>query len=169
MLGLAHLLHNESFIAFSKLPESLPYMLLLCKASIVMGDEIMKCPLPALLALVSAIAIAYPAHANEENVSTQTTPGQASLLIVKPATIENQIGNTRINNRRPSSTSIKLVREKKCKDIDPLDFLKDPAANLKLCSKLKQPQEEESKPVEAANYYKVPPLESGIRVPVSKF
>ncbi|GAA6622403.1 hypothetical protein [Scytonema sp. NUACC26] len=129
----------------------------------------MKCSLPALLAIVSAIAIAYPAYANEENVSTHTTLGQASLLMVKPASIENQIGNTRINNRKPPSTSIRLVREKKCQDIDPLDFLKDPAANLKLCSKIEQPENEESKPAEAANYYKVPPLESGILVPLSKF
>ncbi len=130
----------------------------------------MKCSLPALLVIMSAIAMAHPVYANEENVSTPTTnPGQASLLIVKPASIENQIGNTRINNRGSFSSSIGLVREKKCKDIAPLDFLKDPAANLKLCSKLEQPQNEESKPAEAANYYKVPPLESGIRLPLSKF
>jgi hypothetical protein len=134
-----------------------------------MGDNNMKCSLPALLAIVSAIAIVHPAYANEESVSTLKTPGQASLLMVKPVSIENQIGNTRINNRKAPSTSFRLVREKKCKDIDPLDFLKDPAANLKLCSKIKQPENEESKPAEAANYYKVPPLESGIRVPLSKF
>ncbi|MUG92634.1 hypothetical protein F7734_09280 [Scytonema sp. UIC 10036] len=130
----------------------------------------MKWSLPALLVIVSAIAVAHPAYANEENVSTSTTnPGQASLLMVKPASIENQIGNTRINNQKPTSTSFRLVREKKCKDIDPLDFIKDPAANLKLCSKLEQPQNEESKPAEAVNYYKIPPLESGIRLPLSKF
>ncbi|GAB1541348.1 hypothetical protein NUACC21_40190 [Scytonema sp. NUACC21] len=132
----------------------------------------MKCSLGALLIVLGAIALAPSAYANQENTSTTTTDrGQASLLLTKPASIKNQAGSTiyRINNRRPAPVSIGVKREQQCKNINPLDFFKDPAANLKLCSKPQQPQNLESKPTEPANYYKVPPLESGIRVPLSNF
>lgn len=132
----------------------------------------MKGSLIALVVVSGAVIVAHPTYANEENVHSATPQqGQAALLQTKPISIESQTSHIiyRINNRRPTPVPIGVVREQKCKDINPLDFIKDPATNLKLCSKPQQNSDSESKPTEPANYYKVPPLESGIRVPVSKF
>ncbi|MHC5597791.1 MAG: hypothetical protein ACYTXC_17945 [Nostoc sp.] len=77
-------------------------------------------------------------------------------------TWSNFIGQT--NNSKHTAESISLVREQGCQNINPLEFIKNPDAFFKQCQKPTNTQS--SEPVE---YLKVPKLDSGISVTVTKF
>ncbi|MBW4632483.1 MAG: hypothetical protein KME30_11455 [Iphinoe sp. HA4291-MV1] len=146
----------------------------------------MKRLLTALLVVISAIApwaaplgsiaVAHPALANEENVSPAITNyGRADALVTQPATITSGTVDItdRTNNLKKVSDSIGGVGEPGCKKINPLDLIKSPANTLKQCLEETNNRaaqiNQTSQPTETFDFFKVPKLDSGIGVTVTKF
>ncbi|MBN3898305.1 MAG: hypothetical protein HWQ41_24435 [Nostoc sp. NOS(2021)] len=128
-----------------------------------------------LVVVISALALPQSAYANQENIPMTRGDApkepfhyrnQAGVLLTEPATINttwsNFIGQT--NNSKHTAESISLVREQGCQNINPLEFIKNPDAFFKQCQKSTNTQS--SEPIE---YLKVPKLDSGISVTVTKF
>ncbi|MEC4814059.1 MAG: hypothetical protein SAK29_12415 [Scytonema sp. PMC 1069.18] len=132
----------------------------------------MKCLLKALIVFMGAIALVPPASANEENLAPIVTdPGQASALVTQPLTINSGARNSsnRTENLRQVADSIRLVREGGCKKLDPFELLKDPGPKLKQCLQEKPTQDEIPKPDDQIQYFKVPRLDSGVRIQLTQF
>jgi hypothetical protein len=136
----------------------------------------MKRLLTALVVVISASAVAHPALANEENLSPAVADqGRAGALVTQPATITNGTVNIteRTNNLKKVSDSIGLVREQGCKKINPLELIKSPGNTFKQCLEETNNQaaqiNQTSQPTEKFDFFKVPELESGINVTVTKF
>jgi hypothetical protein len=131
----------------------------------------MKYPLLSFLAVISAIAFVHPAYANEENLPPMITRlDQAAVLVTEPATINGGTNNAldRTNNLKQIADGIGSARAGECPKINPLDFINDPAAILKPCQQQTNNQNPQlnTEPIE---YFKVPRLDSGISVTVTKF
>ncbi|MEH2059057.1 MAG: hypothetical protein V7K97_23460 [Nostoc sp.] len=123
-----------------------------------------------LVIVISTLALPHRADANQENVPMTTgNRNQAEVLLTQPATINttwnNFIGQT--NNPKQTAESILLVREQECPKISPLDLLKNPEAFFKQCQNPTNTQSSQS--YEPIEYLKVPKLDSGISVTVTKF
>ncbi|MEH1904581.1 MAG: hypothetical protein V7L04_25040 [Nostoc sp.] len=139
----------------------------------------MKSSCITLVVVISALALSQSAYANQENVPMTTGDApkelfhdrnqQAGVLLTEPATINttwsNFIGQT--NNPKQTTESISLVRERGCQNINPLQFIKNPDAFFKQCQKPTNIQSSQS--TEPIEYLKVPKLDSGISVTVTKF
>lgn len=130
----------------------------------------MKSYFIALVVVISALAVTQSAYANQENVPIPTGDrNQAEVLLTKPATItttwSNFIGQT--NNRKQAAESLSAVQEGGCKNINPLEFINNPGAFFKQCQKPANAQSSQSS--EPIEYFKVPKLDSGISVTVTKF
>ncbi|MEA5503981.1 hypothetical protein VB735_12830 [Halotia wernerae UHCC 0503] len=131
----------------------------------------MKYPLLSLLAVISAIACVHPAYANEENVPPMITERhQAAVLVTEPVTINGGTNNVldRTNNLKQIADGIGSARAGECPKINPLDFINNPAAILKPCQQQTSNQNPQ-RPAEPVEYFKVPRLDSGISVTVTKF
>lgn len=133
----------------------------------------MKRPLVTLVVVVSAIALARPVYAQQENIdSTMIERHEASALITQPVTINSGADNAlnRARSLRQIADSIGRVREEKgCKNIKPLEILNDPEAAIKECEKRtdNQTPQRNGEPVD---YLKVPRLDSGgVRLTVTQF
>lgn len=132
--------------------------------------------LTALFVIMSTSVVAHPALANEENVSPAVTNnGQAAVLVTQPATINSGTVTVtdQTNNLRKVSDSIGVVRESQCKKINPLELIKSPGNTFKQCLEETNKQADQinqtSQPTEQFEYFKVPKLESGVNVTVTKF
>lgn len=133
----------------------------------------MKRPFVALAVVVSAIALARPVYAQQENIDPiMIERHEAAALLTEPVTINSGTDNaiTRVHRLRQISESIGKVREQKgCKNIKPLEFLNDPEAAIKECEKRtdNQTPQRNGEPVD---YLKVPRLDSGgVRLTVTQF
>ncbi|MEH2035270.1 hypothetical protein [Nostoc sp.] len=118
-----------------------------------------------LAVVISALTLSQRAYANQENVPI-TIGDRVGVLLTEPATINatwsNFIGQT--NNPKQTAESISLMQERGCQKINPLEFINNPSAFFKQCQEPTKTQSTE--PIE---YLKVPKLDSGIRVTVTKF
>lgn len=128
--------------------------------------------------MISAIIFHESVYANQENVPITSADtlkerfhdrNQAGVLLTEPATItttwSNFTGQT--NNSQQTAESISLVQEQGCQKINPLEFINNPGAFFKECQKpTNTPSSQSSEPIE---YLKVPKLDSGISVTVTKF
>ncbi len=129
---------------------------------------------PLSLTLIAAIAILMmgkSAYANQENFPSQTEKGnQASSLVTEPVTITNSWGNVvgQTNNINQTAGSISVVREQECKQIKPLELIQNPASFFKECP-TNQIDNRIPQYTDQIEYFKVPSLESGIRVNVTQF
>lgn len=120
-----------------------------------------------LAVVISALTLSQRAYANQENVPiTIGDRDRVGVLLTEPATINatwsNFIGQT--NNPKQTAESISLMQERGCQKINPLEFINNPSAFFKQCQEPTKAQSTE--PIE---YLKVPKLDSGIRVTVTKF
>ncbi|MBE8965848.1 hypothetical protein IQ277_06205 [Nostocales cyanobacterium LEGE 12452] len=120
-----------------------------------------------LAVVISALTLSQRADANQENVPiTIDDRDRVGVLLTEPATINatwsNFIGQT--NNPKQAAESISLMQERGCQKINPLEFINNPSAFFKQCQ---QPTKTQS--TEPIEYLKVPKLDSGIRVTVTKF
>ncbi len=120
-----------------------------------------------LAVVISALTLSQRAYANQENVPiTMDDRDRVGVLLTEPATINatwsNFIGQT--NNPKQAAESISLIQERGCQKINPLEFINNPSAFFKQCQEPTKTQSTE--PIE---YLKVPKLDSGIRVTVTKF
>ncbi|MEH1835707.1 MAG: hypothetical protein V7L29_27555 [Nostoc sp.] len=123
-----------------------------------------------LIVVISALALSHSAYANQENVPMTTGErNQAGVLLTEPATINTTwshfIGQT--NNPKQTPESISLMRERGCEKINPFEFINNPDAFFKQCQKPTNTQSSQS--TEPIEYLKVPKLDSGISVTVTKF
>jgi hypothetical protein len=130
----------------------------------------MKLSSITLVVLISALILPQSTYANQENVPTTTGDrNQAGVLLTEPATINttwnNFIGQT--NNPKQTAESISLVQEGGCQKINPLEFINNPEAFFKQCQKPTNTHSSQS--TEPIEYLKVPKLDSGISVTVTKF
>ncbi|MBN3889799.1 MAG: hypothetical protein HWQ43_11700 [Nostoc sp. JL31] len=120
-----------------------------------------------LAVVISALTLSQRADANQENVPiTIGDHDRVGVLLTEPATINatwsNFIGQS--NNPKQTAESISLMQERGCQKINPLEFINNPSAFFKQCQEPTKTQSTE--PIE---YLKVPKLDSGIRVTVTKF
>jgi hypothetical protein len=133
----------------------------------------MKCLFTALVVVIGALAVTSQAYANAENVPSVTdSSDRANVLVIEPATINNNWSNIIDRNEHLKQTpdSISLIREQGCEQSDPLELIKNPGAILKKCEKEKNnPISERTDDLNLIEYFKVPELESGISVTVTKF
>ncbi|MCC5646101.1 hypothetical protein LC607_24865 [Nostoc sp. CHAB 5824] len=123
-----------------------------------------------LVVVISVLALPQTVYANQENVPIITGDrNQAGVLLTEPATINttwsNFIGQT--NNPKQTVESISLVQERGCQKINPLEFINNPDAFFKQCQMPTNTQTSQS--TEPIEYLKVPKLDSGISVTVTKF
>ncbi|MBD2440290.1 hypothetical protein [Nostoc sp. FACHB-110] len=132
----------------------------------------MKRPLVALAVVVSAIALASPVYAQQENDHPILIERhEAASLITEPVTINSDTDNalTRAERLRQIANSIgKVSEEKGCKNIKPLDLLNDPEAAIKECEKPSNNQTPQRNG-EPVDYLKIPRLDSGVRLTVTQF
>lgn len=130
----------------------------------------MKSSLLALVIVIGAGAISQKASANQEQVSAPTPVNKgAAALVTEPATIMGRWNYTinPTNNVKQTSESILLIQERGCRTINPLELINNLDATLKECEKPNNnPTRRVIEPIE---YLKVPRLDSGITVPVTKF
>jgi len=139
----------------------------------------MKYSVIVLAIAIGILCMDESANANQEDV----TPGisnyykenrskeennSAMFLMTKPATITEQWDNNQqTNNLQQTGNSFLNVRDNKCKKINPVALIENPADFFKQCP---QPTNNTNNPyTQPVEYLKVPKLDRGIKVPVSKF
>lgn len=133
------------------------------------------------VALVLNISLTHPVQAEPTNsypslpatipTTDENTPqpqNQASDLITQPASINNYwMGVNGRNQLNPqSNNTIPLIRDG-CRSASPLEILSDPGAVLKECEK--QADAEPPARTEQLEYFKVPRLDSGVKLQISDF
>lgn len=138
----------------------------------------MKSSFISLVVVIGVLVLPQSVYANQDNIPIATGDAlkeqfhdrnQAGVLLTEPATItttwSNFTGQT--NNPKQTAESISLVQERGCQNINPLEFINNPGAFFKECQK---PTNTQSSPsTEPIEYFKVPKLDSGISVTVTKF
>ncbi|MDZ8227002.1 MULTISPECIES: hypothetical protein [unclassified Nostoc] len=120
--------------------------------------------------VISVLALPQSVYANQENAPMITGDyNQAEVLLTEPATINSTWSNftRQTNNPKETPESILLVQEQECQKINPLEFINNPGAFFKQCQKPRNTQTSQS--TEPIEYLKVPKLDSGISVTVTKF
>ncbi|MCC5604204.1 hypothetical protein [Nostoc favosum] len=130
----------------------------------------MKLSSITLVLVISTLALPQSVYANQENVPMITGDyNQAGVLLTEPATINTTWSNFtgQTNNPKETAESILLVQEQGCQKINPLEFINNPGAFFKQCQKPTNTQTSQS--TEPIEYLKVPKLDSGISVTVTKF
>ncbi|MBD2384581.1 hypothetical protein [Cylindrospermum sp. FACHB-282] len=124
----------------------------------------------ALVVAISALAINQSAYANQQKVpSAKGKPNQAAALMTEPATINNKWNHVieQTNNSTQPADSVVVLREQGCKKLTPLDYINNPDAFFQQqCESKNNQTPQSSEPVE---YLKVPRLDSGLSVTVTKF
>jgi hypothetical protein len=130
----------------------------------------MKSASLALAVIIGALTITQSAYANQKN-SVTPTGSQAEVLATKPMTLNGRWGysingNHNLRTTRPVN-SIALEQDKGCGNFNPFEIIKNPNILLQPCQQPKtRTTAQLSEPIE---YFKVPPLDSGIKLTVSKF
>ena len=120
-----------------------------------------------LLLAIGTVSIHRSAHANQDNVTPFIDErNSANVLITEPVTITNQWNNIQTNNIQKTTNSILSIRDSKCKQINPIELIENPATFFRECPQPNQQNLPYTQPVE---YLKVPKLDGGIKVPVSNF
>ncbi|WP_445636115.1 hypothetical protein NSTC745_00955 [Nostoc sp. DSM 114161] len=130
-----------------------------------------------LMLVLSALAIPQSAYGNEENVPNATGDAygglrqrnEAQALLTQPATINTKWRNFsgQTLNLRPTSQSISGVQDQECAKINPLEILNNPESFFKECPQLTNARRNQN--YEPVEYFKVPKLDSGIKLTVTQF
>ena len=130
----------------------------------------MKLSSITLVIVINVLALPQSVYANQENVPMITGDyNQAGVLLTEPATINTTWSNFmgQANNPKQTAESISRVQEGGCQKINPLEFINNPDAFFKQCQKPTNTQSSQN--TEPIEYFKVPKLDSGISVTVTKF
>lgn len=122
----------------------------------------------AVVIVISAIALNQSAYANPETLSEPIIQQQqAAALTTEPATLNSNWANVTNETNNLTNNSVSLIQERSCENLNPLDLLNNADTLLKECTK---PRDNRSaQRVEPVEYFKVPRLDSGLRVTVTKF
>lgn len=137
----------------------------------------MKCSLLACAVAMSTIALttvtlmtqpasAQPSYVDEGEALDYN---QAGNLTTKPATINNNwvYSIQETNNFQQFTDAITVIREDKCRKIDPDEILKNPGSFFRECPIAEKNQTPEQG--EKIQYFQVPKLDSGIKLQVTQF
>ncbi|HIK08345.1 MAG TPA: hypothetical protein IGS40_27320 [Trichormus sp. M33_DOE_039] len=120
----------------------------------------------SLVGVISAIAVSQSAYANEEILlEIINERHEAATLLTEPVSINSQWNNS--NNLQNTTTSISVAQDPGCQNFNPLEFLENPDAIVKKCQELKNNQIPQR--TEPVDYLKVPRLDSGLQLTVTKF
>ncbi|MDZ8052774.1 MAG: hypothetical protein RMX68_015550 [Aulosira sp. ZfuVER01] len=122
----------------------------------------------ALAVIIGALTVSQSAYANQKNSPTATS-NQAAVLATKPVTLTSRWSYSinRNNGFKATNNSIALDQSGECKIPKPFEILKNPSIFFKPCQ---QPTNQQTAQLaEPIEYLKVPRLDSGIKVTVSKF
>ncbi|WP_414753114.1 hypothetical protein [Anabaena sp. CCY 9910] len=115
-----------------------------------------------------AIALPQSGNINQETLpETIIERHEAAALTTEPVTINSQWNSVTTQPQNLQGTSIPLEQKKGCESLSPLDLLNNPDALFKECvnpADNRTPQR-----VEPVEYLKVPGLDSGVKVNVTKF
>lgn len=110
-----------------------------------------------------------PQGVENQGINNQLTfpqINQANDLITQPATIDhNWIQLPRRNNLNPQSNTIPLIRQQGCQNV--LDLLKDPGTVIKECEN--KADVAPPSPTEQIEYFKIPRLDSGVKLRITDF
>lgn len=124
----------------------------------------------ALVITIGVLANIQSAYANQEKVHSETGKrNQAEALMTEPATINSKWNHAveQSNNSTQTAGSVVILREQGCKKMNPLDYINNPDAFFQpQCQSTNNQTPQNSEPVE---YLKVPRLDSGLSVTVTKF
>ncbi|MDZ8106531.1 MAG: hypothetical protein RM338_13060 [Nostoc sp. DedQUE12a] len=123
-----------------------------------------------LIVMMSALALPQSAYGNEENVPNATGDrNQAQTLLTQPASINTKWRNFsgQTLNLRPTSQSISAVQDQECRKIKPLEILNNPESFFRECPQQTEVQRNQNS--EPIDYFKVPKLDSGIKLTVTQF
>jgi hypothetical protein len=123
-----------------------------------------------LIVVMSALILPQSAYGNEQNVPNATSDGnQAEALLTQPASINTKWRNFsgQTFNLRPTSQSISGVQDQECAKINPLEILNNPESFFKECPQLTNARRNQN--YEPVEYFKVPKLDSGIKLTVTQF
>lgn len=105
---------------------------------------------------------------NQENrIEVIIERHEAETLTTEPATITSEWSNVTSAPQNLKDNSILLEQKKGCENFSPLELLSNPDAILKECvnpADNRTPQR-----VEPIEYFKVPGLDSGVKINVTKF
>lgn len=124
----------------------------------------------SLVCVVSAIAFSQTAYANpktRQQIISQHH--KAAVLLTQPVTINSQWNNpiNQTNHLQDTASSLAVVQETGCKNFNPLEYLENPDAIVKKCQESANQQIPQR--TEPVDYLKVPRLDSGLRLTVTKF
>ncbi|WP_066381297.1 MULTISPECIES: hypothetical protein [unclassified Anabaena] len=123
-----------------------------------------------LAIVLCAIALNQSAYANPEKpLKILGEPHQAAALFTEAVTIDSTWKNAidQSNHLQDTASSILVVQEQGCRNINPLEFLENPDAILKKCQQAANAQIPQR--TEPVDYLKVPRLDSGLKLTVTKF
>jgi hypothetical protein len=127
--------------------------------------------LPITLVIVmGAIAASQSAYANLENPrEIAGDRHEAAALFTEPVTINSTWNNAinQSNHLQDTASSISVVQEAGCRNINPLEFLENPDAIVQKCQQIANQQIPQR--TEPVDYLKVPRLDSGLQLTVTKF
>jgi hypothetical protein len=92
---------------------------------------------------------------------------EAAALATEPATINSQWNSVTVQSENLPGNSIPLEQTKGCDSLSPFDVLSNPEAMFEKC--MTPTDNRSAQRVEIVEYLKVPGLESGVKVNVTKF
>ena len=121
----------------------------------------------AAISYVPLKAIAQDVTAPQNLQEATIERHEAAALTTQPATINGQWNSVTSQPQNIQSNSIPLEQKKGCESLSPLDILNNPNAIFTECvnpTDNRSPQN-----VEPIEYFKVPGLDSGVKVNVTKF
>ncbi|MCM0590251.2 MAG: hypothetical protein HEQ35_14675 [Gloeotrichia echinulata IR180] len=130
----------------------------------------MKSSAVALVIVISPLAMTESVYANQENVpSTIGERNQAEVLVTEPATLSDKWNYVadQTDNSTQNPNSIVILREQGCPKFNPLDLIKNPSGIFKPCPLSTNIRTSQS--TEPIEYLKVPRLDSGLSITVTKF
>ncbi|MBD2343881.1 hypothetical protein [Anabaena subtropica] len=117
---------------------------------------------------LEAIAPLQSSDVNQENWQESILERhEAAALTTEPATINSEWNNVAGTPQNLKDSSISLEQKKGCESFSPLDLLSNPDAIFKECVNPADNRTPQS--VEPVEYFKVPGLDSGVKINVTKF
>ncbi|BCL34643.1 hypothetical protein [Nostoc sp. MS1] len=128
-----------------------------------------------ILIIAGVAAISYfPLKAIAQDKTSPENPQEAIIerheaaaLTTEPVTIKSQWNSVTGQPQNLQGNSIPLEQKKGCESLSPFDVLSNPEAMFKEC--VNPSDNRSAERVETVEYLKVPGLESGVKVNVTKF
>jgi hypothetical protein len=130
----------------------------------------MKYSLIFLMILAGNAIANQSAYGNQTDTnSTINNNNSANSLTTQPVTIDNQWRNSTNgkNHSQPTGDAFVKLSDRSCNKINPVEIIENPVSFFRECP---PPENAANSPyTEPIEYFKLPKLDGGIKVPVRKF